>query len=101
MNARALLLSILSGAFASGLAYAVWYKVLPRLDAWKAGVLQLLTPVLAALGAVLILGENLPTRVLWAAGLVLLGLYFSLKRLPPKAAFEIITAAKSRSSKSV
>ncbi len=80
MSPLALLWGTLSGALASGLAYAIWYKVLPRLDAWQAGILQLLTPVLAALGGIFILGEDLTTRVLCAASFVLLGLYLSLKQ---------------------
>jgi len=79
INQMALVLGTLSGAFASGLAYAIWYKVLPRLDAWQAGVLQLLTPVLAALGGLFILGEKLSPSMILASSFVLLGLYLSLK----------------------
>jgi len=85
----ALLWGMLSGAFASGLAYAIWYKVLPRLDAWQAGVLQLLTPVLAALGGLLILGENITARVYFAASFVLFGLYLSLKKISHLASLNI------------
>ena len=42
--------AVLSGALASGVGYAVWYAVLPRLTATRAATLQLTVPVLAALG---------------------------------------------------
>ncbi len=79
-NGKAVALAIGSGAFASGLAYAIWYRVLPKLDAWQAGVLQLLTPILAAGGGFLLLAESVPLRVLLATALVLFGLACSLKQ---------------------
>jgi drug/metabolite transporter (DMT)-like permease len=51
------LYAIASGALTSGLGYAIWYRVLPSLQATHAATLQLSVPVLAALGGVLLLGE--------------------------------------------
>jgi drug/metabolite transporter (DMT)-like permease len=54
-----LLLAVLAGGVASALGYVAWYAALQGLHATRAAVLQLLVPVLAALGGVAWLGENL------------------------------------------
>ncbi len=59
-------LAALSGAVTSGLGYALWYAVLPRLEASAAGLAQLTVPVLAILGGAAILGEAPGARV-WLA----------------------------------
>jgi drug/metabolite transporter (DMT)-like permease len=68
-----LLLAVLSGALASGAGYAVWYAVLPRLEASLAGVAQLTVPLIALAGGAVVLGEAAPTRFLPAAALILGG----------------------------
>lgn len=66
-------LAVLSGAVTSGLGYALWYALLPRLGATRAAVAQLTVPVIAALGGAVLLAE-LPGRGFWlASGLVLGG----------------------------
>lgn len=72
VTARGALLATLSGAVASGLGYSLWYAALPGLTATRAALVQLLVPVLAALGAVLLLGEA-PTARLAASGAAILG----------------------------
>ncbi|MGE3775066.1 MAG: EamA family transporter, partial [Gammaproteobacteria bacterium] len=52
IEADGALLAILSGAVASGLGYALWYRVLPRLSILLAATAQLAVPVLAAAGGV-------------------------------------------------
>jgi drug/metabolite transporter (DMT)-like permease len=64
--------AVLSGSLASGLGYALWYAALPALAATAAAVAQLVVPVLAALGAVLLLGEGVSVRLL-VAGTAILG----------------------------
>jgi drug/metabolite transporter (DMT)-like permease len=64
--------AVSSGALASALGYAIWYTALPALKATNAAVVQLSVPVLATLGAVVFLGEQLSPR-LWLASLVILG----------------------------
>jgi drug/metabolite transporter (DMT)-like permease len=66
------LLAIVSGGITSALGYAVWYRVLPSLTPTLAAVVQLLVPVIAALGGVLIVGEAVTLR-LAAAGVLILG----------------------------
>lgn len=68
------LLAIVSGAVASGIGYAVWYRALSGLTAVQAAVLQLLVPVIAAAGGVVFTREVISVRLLIAALLVLGGI---------------------------
>ena len=65
-------LAVLSGAVTSGLGYALWYGVLPRLASEVAGLAQLCVPVIAILGGAVVIGEVPSGRTL-AACLVILG----------------------------
>jgi drug/metabolite transporter (DMT)-like permease len=67
-------LAIASGALTSGLGYAIWYTALPALKTTIAATLQLSVPVLAALGGVVLLGEQPTTRLAVAALLILGGI---------------------------
>ena len=71
--------ALLSGALASGVGYAVWYAVLPRLTATRAATLQLTVPVLAALGGVIFLGETISVRLVGASLLVLGGVGLAIQ----------------------
>lgn len=73
-------LAILSGVVTSGLGYALWYTVLPRLDASIAAVAQLTVPIIALAGGMVFLGEALTLRFLIAAVLVLGGIAISIRR---------------------
>jgi drug/metabolite transporter (DMT)-like permease len=75
------LCAVASGALASGGGYAVWYAVLPRLSATRAGTIQLAVPVVAALAGVLVLGEPLSLRLVLSAIAILggVGLAISAK----------------------
>ena len=66
--------AILSGAIASGLGYVIWYTALPSLKAASAATVQLSVPVLAATGGILLLGEPLTLRFLFASIAVLGGI---------------------------
>lgn len=68
------LYAIASGALASGGGYAIWYTALRGLSATQAATVQLSVPVLAALGAVLFLGEAITLRLLLAASAILGGI---------------------------
>jgi drug/metabolite transporter (DMT)-like permease len=72
------LLAVVSGAVTSGLGYALWYTVLPRLEASVSGLVQLSVPVIAMLGGVLVLGEVLTLRSLGAGLLTLGGIAYGL-----------------------
>lgn len=66
-------LAVVSGAVTSGLGYALWYSLLPRLASSVAAVLQLTVPVIAMAGGMVFLGEALTLRFVVAAALVLGG----------------------------
>jgi len=68
-----ILLALVSGAITSGMGYALWYAILPRLGAARAAVAQLTVPVIAASGGILLIGEGLSTVFVLAAALVLGG----------------------------
>jgi drug/metabolite transporter (DMT)-like permease len=66
--------AIISGAVTSGLGYVIWYSVLPSLKAASAATVQLSVPVLAAAGGILLLGEPLTLRYVFASVAVLGGI---------------------------
>ena len=65
-------LAVLSGALASGLGYAIWYRALPAIKATHAATVQLSVPVLAALGGVVFIGEAV-TGPMVLASIAILG----------------------------
>lgn len=64
-DARGAVLAAVSGAVTSGLGYALWTMVLPRLGTTRAGVVQLAVPVLAGLAGAVLLRE--PPSLRWIA----------------------------------
>jgi len=72
------LLATTSGALASGGAYTLWYAVLPHLAAWRAALVQLIVPVLTALGAAWLLSEPLTMRLLVATLLIAAGVWLTI-----------------------
>lgn len=85
-SARGIVLALVSGAITSGLGYAIWYRALPSLTVTQAAVAQLSVPVLAALGAVVVLGESVSSRLVVAGALVLsgVGLVLSARARQPR-----------------
>lgn len=71
-------LAIVAGALTSGLGYALWYAVLPKLTASVAAVAQLTVPVIALCGGVLFLSEVVTVQILTASALVLGGVALSV-----------------------
>lgn len=72
--------AVVSGGLASGLGYAVWYSVLPSLAATTAATVQLSVPPIAAVLAVLLLGEPATLRLALASFAVLGGIAFVILR---------------------
>ena len=64
----------------SALGYVVWYAVVPKLSPSQAAVLQLLVPILAALGGVVWSKEMISTPLLVAGFLVFSGVFVSQKK---------------------
>lgn len=68
------LMAVLSGAVASGLGYAMLFRVLPAMGSATAGVAQLSVPVIAMIAGAALLGELPTLQTVGAAALVLAGI---------------------------
>ena len=66
--------AIASGALASGIGYAIWYSVLPRLTSTTAATVQLSVPVIAAVSGIVFLAEPVTLRLALASIAVLGGI---------------------------
>lgn len=69
-----ILLAIISGGLASGIGYAIWYRALGSLTSMQAAVVQLLVPVIAALGGILFVSEMVTMRLIISAIMILGGI---------------------------
>ena len=80
--------ALISGAVTSGMGYAIWYTALRGLTTTQAALLQLLVPILAALGGVIFLSENITMRLVSAGAMIIAGVLLALmgKRIALKAA---------------
>lgn len=79
LSADGALLAALSGALTSGVGYVVWYAALKGLTATQAATVQLSVPVLAALGGVIFLAEELSLRLVLSAIMILGGIRLTVK----------------------
>jgi len=68
-----ILFAALSGGIASGIGYTIWYIALGGLSATQAAVVQLLVPVIAALGGVIFVSEIVTLRLIVSATMILGG----------------------------
>lgn len=66
--------ALASGALTSAMGYAIWYTALPALKATSAATVQLSVPVIAALGGVAFLGEEITLRLVLASLAILGGI---------------------------
>lgn len=73
-------LAVASGAIFSGLGYAVWYAVSPRLPAATTASVQLLTPVVAAGMGALFLAEALEMTFVLTSAIILGGVALTLRK---------------------
>ena len=71
-----LALAIVSGGLASGIGYTVWYIALTGLSAIQAAVVQLVVPVIAAIGGIMFAGESISMRLILASAMILGGILF-------------------------
>lgn len=76
---KGIVLAVLSGTLASGLGYALWYKVLPQLGLQNAAQTQLTVPVLAMMMGVVFLSEQLTLNLLLACLLILVGITLAVR----------------------
>ena len=86
ISAPGVWLAAASGALASGLGYAVWYAALPGLAASRAATVQLSVPVIAALGGVTFLSEQITLRLVVASALTIGGIWIVMAQRSHKAA---------------
>lgn len=73
LSTNGVLLAILSGGITSGIGYSIWYMALRGLTATQAAVVQLIVPIIAALGGVIFAAEAITLRLALASILVLGG----------------------------
>ena len=74
LTTEGITLAIVSGAITSGVGYAIWYVALRGLTSTQAGIVQLLVPVIAALGGVVFLQEPITFSFVLASCMILLGI---------------------------
>jgi drug/metabolite transporter (DMT)-like permease len=89
VTTRGVVLAVVSGAVTSGLGYCLWYAVLPSLGAARAAIVQLSVPVIAAVGAIVLLDEPLRSLVAIGGAIILGGLALVLwqrRRAPAQVA---------------
>ncbi len=80
-----LLIGAICGGVTSGLGYALWYAVLPKLAQSTAAVVQLSVPVIAIVAGALMLAEPLHFKVMLAAVLVMGGIGLAVSARSPQA----------------
>ena len=73
-----LILAVVSGAFASGLGYVLWYLTLRRISTTIASLSQLAVPIIAGFGGVIFLQERLSFRLIVASIIILSGIAAAL-----------------------
>ncbi len=74
IDVNGVVLAVASGALASGVGYAIWYRALPALASTQAATVQLSVPVLAAIGGVVFIGEALTVPMVLSSGAILGGI---------------------------
>jgi drug/metabolite transporter (DMT)-like permease len=80
VSASGVALALASGVLASGFGYVLWYAALQYLTAVRAATVQLIVPVLGAIGGILLLGEALSPRLGVSAALILGGIGVAVTR---------------------
>lgn len=74
LSQKGITLAVISGAITSGLGYVLWYAVVHKITSTHAAVVQLLIPVIAAIGGILFLDERLSWRLVFSSLLILGGI---------------------------
>ena len=74
----AFLIAVLSGSVMSGIAYFLWYRVLPIIGIERAAQLQLLVPVFAVIMGAQLLGESMSALSWIGCGIIITGVWLFL-----------------------
>ena len=82
ITGRGVLLAAISGAITSGLGYSLWYSVAPKLGSVRAAVIQLSVPILAMLGASVLMAERYSMRSVVSGVLTIVGVGIALVPRP-------------------
>tara|TARA_Y100001968_G_C19137830_1_gene609973 strand:- start:386 stop:781 length:396 start_codon:yes stop_codon:yes gene_type:complete len=72
------LLAICSGSITSGIGYALWYYVLPKIPSTNAAVSQLSVPLIAAAGGVIFMQELITFKFIISCVLILGGIAITI-----------------------
>ena len=72
------LLAISSGSITSGMGYALWYYVLPKIPSTNAAVSQLSVPLIAAAGGMIFMQEVITLKFILSCALVLGGIAITI-----------------------
>jgi drug/metabolite transporter (DMT)-like permease len=78
ISGKGVMLAVISGALTSGMGYVIWYAALRGLTATRAATVQLAVPVLAAIGGIVLLSEDISLRLVLAGILILGGIGITL-----------------------
>lgn len=71
---KGVMLAVISGAITSALVYVLWYRLMKILPGAVSATMQMIIPVLVALGAVPLLNEPLSPQLLLAGAVMLSGI---------------------------
>ncbi|GAB5448284.1 DMT family transporter [Gymnodinialimonas sp.] len=85
-TALGIVLAVVAGAITSGLGYALWYAVLPRLGGTTSALLQLTVPIIAMAAGVALLNEVITWRMIGAGAVTLGGIAYGLGLFHRRAA---------------
>jgi len=75
LSSQGVWLAILSGGITSGIGYLIWYMALRGLSTTLAAVVQLSVPLLAAIGGVIFVSEEVSVRLIVSTMLILGGIF--------------------------
>jgi len=78
LSTQGVILALLSGGITSGIGYAIWYVALAGLSATQAAVVQLLVPVIAALGGVILVSEPITSHLTLSGAMILGGVFLAV-----------------------
>ncbi|WP_448217274.1 DMT family transporter [Endozoicomonas sp. 2B-B] len=74
LSTEGVILAVVSGGVTSGIGYMIWYIALAGLSGTQSAVVQLLVPVIAAIGGVLFTNETLSMRLVLSSLMILGGI---------------------------
>jgi len=80
LSQEGIILAVVSGAVASGIGYTVWYRAVRTLSTMQASVVQLLVPIIAAVGGVIFAQEVISARLIISSIMILGGIILVLSR---------------------